>query len=132
MLYLMATTVDIRNFTRRATPRLPFQDAVAAVLPGWDISLVFAGETRAQKLNQALRKKDYVPNVLSYESGPKSGEIIICLSVADRQAPSYGLSPKNYCLYLFIHGLHHLKGHPHGATMEQRERALLARFGIRI
>ncbi|MES2225927.1 MAG: rRNA maturation RNase YbeY [Patescibacteria group bacterium] len=124
----MKGTLDIKNFTRRKAPGLPFADVAHAVLPGWDISLVFAGETRAQALNVALRGKDYIPNVLSYEAGPESGEIIICPLVADRQAPSYDLSPKNYCLFLFIHALLHLKGQRHGATMERYERAYLARF----
>ena len=125
------TTVDIRNFTRRRPAAgMPFQKLAEAVLPGWEISLVFAGETRAQSLNIALRKKDYVPNVLSYETGNKAGEIIICPAVAKRQCASYGLSEKNFIAYLFIHGLLHLKGHPHGATMERHEQALLTRYGL--
>jgi len=125
----VATTLDTRNFTRRnPAPGVPFLKIAEAVLPGWDISLVFAGETRAQSLNVALRNRDYIPNVLSYETGSKSGEIIICPAVAKRQAPSYGLSYKNFIAFLFIHGLLHLKGQPHGATMEKQERAILARF----
>lgn len=124
----MKTDLSIRNFTRTAPPRVPFKEAVDVVLPGWEISLVFAGEQRAKGLNIALRNKDYVPNVLSYEAGTKSGEIIICPVVARRQAPKYGLSYPHYVLYLFIHGLIHLKGHPHGATMERLERATLAQF----
>jgi probable rRNA maturation factor len=120
--------VDIRNFTRGQVPRLPFVEAAARTLPGWDISLVFAGEVRAKQLNRALRGKDYVPNVLSYAVGKKNGEIIICPPVAKRQASSYGLSYKNYLLYLFIHGCVHLAGEHHGPTMERKERAILARF----
>ncbi len=127
----MASTLDIRNFTRRApAPGVPFSKIAASVLPGWEISLVFAGERRAQQVNRALRNKDYVPNVLSYISGNKSGEIIICPRVAARQAPSYGMREKNFIAYLFIHGLLHLKGLPHGATMEKQERTILARFGL--
>jgi rRNA maturation RNase YbeY len=125
------TILDIRNFTRsRPAAGVPFQKIAAAVLPGWEISLVFAGETRAQQLNRALRKKDYVPNVLSYVSGRKSGEIIICPAVARRQAPSYGMPYPAFVAYLLIHGLLHLKGHPHGARMESNERAILTRFGF--
>jgi rRNA maturation RNase YbeY len=127
----VSTTLDIRNFTRRnPAPGVPFIKLAETVLPGWDISLVFAGETRAQSLNIALRNKDYIPNVLSYETGAKSGEIIICPPVAKRQAASYGLSYKNFIAYLFIHGLLHLEGYPHGATMERHEQALLTRFGL--
>ena len=124
----MKAELSIRNFTRSSAPRAPFAEAADAVLPGWEISLAFAGERRAQSLNLALRGKEYVPNVLSYEAGRKNGEIIICPAVAKRQAPSFGLSYPHYALFLFIHGLLHLKGHPHGATMERLERETLSRF----
>lgn len=127
----MATTLLVRNFTRRApAPGVPFESIAQKVLPGWEISLVFAGERRAQGINIALRNKDYTPNVLSYVSGAKSGEIIICPAVARKQAPDYGLSYTEFIAYLFIHGLLHLKGHPHGTTMEQHERTLMVRFGF--
>lgn len=124
----MASTLDTRNFTRSKAPVFPFRNAVDAVLPGWTISLVFAGETRAQTLNTKLRNKSYVPNVLSYEVGGKSGEIIICPSVAKKQAPLYDLSYTNMVGFLFIHGLLHLKGMAHGATMDKKEREVLSRF----
>lgn len=121
-------TVDTRNFTRQQVPAFPYARAAAAVLPGWDISLVFAGEDRARHMNEVLRSKDYVPNVLSYESGRKSGEIIICLTEARRQAPSYEMPYRTFVGFLFIHGLFHLAGRRHGPTMEREERALLARL----
>jgi rRNA maturation RNase YbeY len=124
----MASTVDVRVLTRRPAPVLPFTKMAEAALPGWDISLVFVGEKRAKDLNIALRKKDYVPNVLSYESGTKSGEIVICLAIAKKQAPEYEMSYTQFVAYLFIHGLLHLKGMPHGTTMERRERAILAQL----
>jgi len=122
------SNLDIRNFTRRSVPVFVYQKALDAILPGWDISLVFAGETRAKSLNLSLRNKDYIPNVLSYESGKKSGEIVICLNIAERQAASYDLSYKNMVGYLFIHALLHLKGLPHGATMDKQEREHLSRI----
>jgi len=128
----MAGTVDVRNFTRRAAPGVPYQRIASHILPKWDISLVFAGEQRAQKLNKQLRNKAYIPNVLSYESSAtkkeRSGEIIICLPVARQQAPNYGLSYRDFTAYLFIHGLLHLKGLPHGTTMDRYERELMSRF----
>jgi probable rRNA maturation factor len=124
----MSGTLDIRNFTRGPVPAFPFAEAAHSVLPGWEVSLAFAGEVRAQRLNMSLRGKDYVPNVLSYEAGARSGEIIICPSVARRQAPSYEMSDDEFVGFLFIHGLFHLKGHQHGATMERNERALLERL----
>lgn len=121
-------SVAITNFTRRSVPRFAYAKVAAAVLPGWDISLVFVGAARAQKLNVQLRKKSYIPNVLSYAVGEKNGEVFICLEEAARQAPAHDMSSRTFVLYLFIHALLHLKGWPHGATMEQWERKLLARY----
>jgi len=121
-------TVSVRNFTRQQVPRVAYHRIAGAVLPDWDISLAFVGPTKAKALNVSLRDKTYTPNVLSYEAGEKSGEIIICPAVAKKQAPRYGLSTGNFILLLFIHALLHLKGMPHGATMEARERQLLAKF----
>jgi rRNA maturation RNase YbeY len=98
------------------------------VLPGWDLSLAFVAPLQARGLNEELRGKSYVPNVLSYESGRKSGEIVICLSEAAKQAKSYGMTERAFVLYLFIHAVLHLKGWVHGGTMEKRERKLLAEF----
>lgn len=124
----MPTTLDTRNFTKSPIPKFSYKDALSATLPGWDMSLVFAGSTRAQSMNIRLRGKDYVPNVLSYESGTKSGEIVICLEVAKKQAPDYDMTYTEFVGFLFIHGCLHLKGERHGATMERKERLLLKRF----
>lgn len=120
--------LSTRNLTRRSVPGVPFTKIAKAILPTWELSLVFVTPEEAKRLNKTLRKKTYTPNVLSYESAPKSGEVIICLSVAKEQAPEYGLPYAAFVGLLFIHALLHLKGERHGTTMEKRERALLARF----
>lgn len=126
----MQGVVDTKNFTRRKAPVLVYKELAQAVLPGWEISLVFVGETRATNLNKALRGKDYAPNVLSYvlDEKTKSGEIIICLTVAEHQAPSYELSYKNFVGLLYIHGLLHIKGLDHSDKMEKREQELMQKF----
>jgi rRNA maturation RNase YbeY len=127
-LMALEPAVQVRNFTRREAPVFPYKDIAEVVLPGWEISLVFAGETRAKNLNIALRNKTYTPNVLSYAVGKKSGEIIICLNVAEKQAQSYGVSYEHFVVFLFIHGLLHLKGLPHGTTMEKHEQTFFTLF----
>lgn len=122
--------VSIKNLTRRTSSvaGLPFVRIAKEVLPGWEISLVFVSSKKALELNKKLRGKNYVPNVLSYAVGNKSCEIIICPSVAIKQAPAYSLLPTAYCLLLFIHAVLHIKGWVHGANMDKCERKLLARF----
>ncbi|MDO8593323.1 MAG: rRNA maturation RNase YbeY [bacterium] len=123
--------VAIKNLTRqhlKVVAGAVFSAVAEEVLPGWDVSLVFVGATRAKALNKKLRGKTYVPNVLSYVVGEKSAEIIICPSEAAKQAPSFNLTPYTFTLYLFIHGALHIKGWAHGARMETCERNLLARY----
>jgi ssRNA-specific RNase YbeY (16S rRNA maturation enzyme) len=61
-----------------------------------------------------------VSNVLAFPLSKTSGEILICKAAA-----------KPYTVeYLFIHGLLHLKGHKHSATMEREENRLLKQFGL--
>lgn len=122
-------SVSIQNLTRRRTAsRVVFSAVAKEILPGWDISLVFVGPAKARALNKQLRGKDYVPNVLSYALDDESGEVIICLAEAKKQAPDFSMSERDFVLYLFIHGLLHIKGRVHGATMERSERKLLAKF----
>ena len=125
------TGVETKNLTRRPVPRFAYTAVAETVLPGWTISLVFIGPKKAAALNLQLRGKSYVPNVLSYELGKRSGEIIICLQEAERQAPAHEMRSREFVLYLFIHGLLHLKGWAHGGTMEQCEQTLMAQFAKR-
>jgi len=124
----MKTRVEIKNLTRRPSPRFAYTKLAASVLPDWDISLVFVGPKKAQDLNIQLRNKSYTPNVLSYALGEKSGEIFICLAEAAKQAPAHSMHDREFVLFLFIHGLLHLKGWAHGGTMERCERKLLSQF----
>ena len=134
---MVKARVAIRNLTRRTrVPRFAYAKIAQAVLPGWGISLVFVGPKQARELNTRLRKKTYIPNVLSYRLGmavpdeafAKSGEIFICLTEAEKQAPQHGMEKCTFVLSLFIHGLLHIKGWAHGGTMERCEKKLLARF----
>lgn len=120
--------VAVTNRTRRTTPRFAYDTVASAAAPGWEVSLAFVTPKEAQRINMVLREKEYVPNVLSYVVGEKSGEIVICLAEAARQAPDFDMDPSTFVLFLFIHGCLHLIGGRHSATMERRERKLLAQF----
>jgi probable rRNA maturation factor len=61
------------------------------------------------------------------------GDVVVCPSVAARNATDHGVSLEDEVALLVVHGLLHLLGMDHGEddeaeTMEQRERELLARF----
>ena len=94
----------------------------------YTLSLTFIGDARSQTLNKTYRRKDYPTNVLSFPLDAASGEILINLALAKREARKFGTTQARHTTYLFIHGLLHLKGHTHGDTMEKQEKALLKRF----
>jgi ssRNA-specific RNase YbeY (16S rRNA maturation enzyme) len=109
-------TFSITNKTTRAVPRAPFVEIKNKVLgEKYELSLVFVGKSISHKLNLQYRDKDKPTNVLSFPLSKTSGEIFIDLSFKEH-------SP----IFLFIHGLLHLKGMQHGATMEREEKKLLA------
>jgi len=112
-------------------PRARYGEIKRAVLgTRYHVSLSFVGRTRARAYNQAHRGKSYVPNVLSFPLDHSMGEIIICPEIAKREAPKFNLTYTGYVTYLFIHGLLHLKGYDHGATMEKLEARYTRQFNV--
>ncbi len=71
-------------------PRHPYEAIAESILPGWEISLAFVSPSIAKNLNKKLRKKTYTPNVLSYQVGDRSGEVIICLERPNSSRPNIG------------------------------------------
>ncbi len=113
-------------------PKHPYEKMADAVLgKKYTLTLAFIGEVRAQKLNKAHRKASYVPNVLSFPLDATTGEIYITPEVAKREAKKFHMTVNGYIGYLFIHGLVHLKGYDHGATMERIEQKYVRLFNLR-
>ncbi len=124
-------TVSITNTTRSKTPRGPWQAMKDDILgTRYQVSLVFVGATRAQKLNQTHRGKSYVPNVLSFPLDNTTGEIYIAPTVAKKEAEKFNLSIAGYIQYLYIHGLLHLKGMDHGGTMDKAEMKYRTKYKV--
>lgn len=117
------------SHTTKSYPRLPYEKIKNEILGNkYSLSLVFLGETRAQKLNQETRKKNYVPNVLSFELDKSAGEIFITPAVARREAAGFDHTYNEHICYLFIHGLLHLKGLDHGPKMDKLEEKYLNKY----
>lgn len=103
-------------------PVLPFKKMKEEIVgKNYQLSLAFVGEKRAKTLNEQYRQKTYVPNVLSFPLDKNTGEIYICTQKAKLEAKEYDMTYKNFVGFLFIHGLLHLKGLDHGATMTKAE-----------
>lgn len=120
------------SHTSKSFPKLPYSEMKDTVLgKKYSLSLAFIGKVRAQALNAQYRNATYVPNVLSFPLQKDIGEIYITPTIAEREAPKYDLTKEGYIGYLFIHGLLHLKGYPHGATMEKAEQKFMKLFSIK-
>ena len=112
-------------------PHLPYQEIGDAVLgKDYVLSLVFVGERRAQTLNTRYRNATYIPNILSFPLDLTHGEIYITPLRAKKEAPKWNMTIRGYIGFLFIHGILHLKGHLHGATMEEAEKKLVSSFSL--
>lgn len=113
--------VTVTNSTKGRYPRLPFTQIKNRVLgKNYELSLVFCGNVLSRRLNRTYRNKDYPTNVLSFSLSENSGEIFINL----RRLKGFSIGN------LYVHGLFHLKGLDHGATMEQAEEKIRKEFRI--
>lgn len=113
----------------RSIPHLPFGKMKDDILGGqYELSLVFVGDTRSRTLNKIYRGKTYVPNILSFPLEKDCGEIYINPTQARREAKKFNMTPTGFIGFLFIHGLLHLKGYAHGATMDKVEIRYIKKF----
>lgn len=121
--------VNINHTVKKAPPKLPYQAVKDELLgKGYELSLNFVGEKRARQINQQSRGKSYVPNVLSFPLHNLSGEIYITPAVVKRESKDWQHSYEKHVLFLFIHGLLHLKGFDHGEKMESLEEKFLKKY----
>lgn len=119
----------LTNTTRGNYPRLPFMDMKGSVLgDSYELTLVFIGDKRSRTLNRTHRKKDYPTNVLSFPLSKNLGEIYIAMPRVRIEAKKFDMTPTEFAGYLFIHGMLHLKGYPHGATMDKLESKYMRAF----
>jgi probable rRNA maturation factor len=110
------------NRTRQRLPLAFLQRAATATLTtlhitSGSVTVAFVGARRARTLNREFRKKDRATNVLSfsYERSRASltGDVVVCVPVAAREAKNYGRSVQNHLAMLVVHGIVHLAGHDH-------------------
>ena len=118
--------------TKGRIPILPFVDIKEAILgKNYELSLVFPTLDQSQELHLQWKKKSGPVNILSFPLDETSGEIILTLSQARREAKKYGRGYHNHLIFLFIHGCLHLKGMTHGAKMEQQEGIFYEQFMLK-
>lgn len=91
-----------------------------------EISLSLVDSSQIRKLNRQYRNIDRATDVLSFEHNTwitenvnLLGEIIICVSVAKKQAKLHNRTQKWEFTLLAIHGLLHLVGYDHITKQEE-------------
>ncbi|MBI2109322.1 MAG: rRNA maturation RNase YbeY [Parcubacteria group bacterium] len=125
------STISITNKTNGRLPRLPFSDIKNTVLgKQYNLSIVFIKNALSKNLNKRYRKKNNPANVLSFPLETHMGELFIDIEEARWEAHTNKRMLKNQILYLFIHGLFHLKGYRHNSTMEDKEARVRKKFSV--
>ena len=112
----------------------------AALETNAEITVRIVDAEEAQALNNDYRRKDYVPNVLTFEYGEIApdvlgGDVVICAPVVEREAIEQNKPLKDHYAHMTIHGVLHLQGYDHivpadADIMESHEAAILRRFRI--
>jgi probable rRNA maturation factor len=117
--------------TKEKVPPCPFKDIKDEVLgKKYDLNLIITSPERMKELNTIYRDKTVSTDVLSFPLSDTEGEIYISLEETRKMAPDFDRSYENFFVFLFIHGCTHLKGHDHGAIMEDIEVKIRQKFGI--
>ena len=109
--------------------------ALAAILPGSQVTLRVVGTAEGRRLNRSFRKRNYATNVLSFSYGRCHGDIVLCHPVISREAKEQRKSLAAHYAHLVVHGILHLRGHDHArksdaARMEHMEIRILRRLGF--
>lgn len=88
----------------------------------FEVNLGFVSGEKIKELNRIYRGNDKVTDVLSFklEEDSEGGDIIICLSVAKKQAQKAEMSVDEEVAFLLTHGILHLAGYNHYREGERR------------
>ncbi len=129
------TVSFVVSFGEKIPARLQkkFAPIARAVLEAnYELDVSFVSSRRIQEVNKQYRDKDKPTNILSFPFSDASGQIIICPVIAKKEASSLSIAADEYIQFLFIHGLLHLIGFDHGATMERKEQEYCTRFKLKL
>jgi probable rRNA maturation factor len=125
----MQEAFSLINKTHGKPPRLPFARLKDAILgTSYTLSVALVTPKESHRLNLAHRAKDKPTNVLSFVYEKNSGELVLDVATAKKDASNFDMPQATFLLYLVIHGMLHLKGYDHGSTMEKEERKWLDQF----
>lgn len=98
----------------------------------------FVDEVEGRELNATYRHKDYATNVLTFDYAHEprvEADIVICVSVLQRQARDQLKTFEAHLAHLIVHGVLHAHGYDHlneeeAEKMEGRETEILTGLGF--
>lgn len=117
-----------------------FQDAVVHALRALRvtravISCAVVDDDEIHAINRQYLGHDYATDIITFplETKPLEAELVISADTARRQARDYGVSVREECVRLAIHGILHLTGYDDTdetarRRMKRKEDALVAQF----
>ena len=94
-----------------------------------EVNYAFVSPRQIRQLNRQFRQVDQVTDVLSFPDGdlnPETnrhfmGDVLICRSVARKQAQALGHSLAREITFLQVHGTLHLFGYDHIIPADERK-----------
>ena len=122
-------------FVRLVLQRAASIPEVAARLPDGTatVAVRLTGDTELRRLNREYAGEDSVTDVLSFAgSGEHVGDLAISWPTAVRQSNTFGHDAETEVALLSVHGLLHLLGWDHAATLQRREMNRLTRATLKL
>ena len=126
---------------RAALPRHAVTRAIRhALADDAEITVRIVGEEEGRALNKSYRKKDYAPNVLTFDYAQEPvvlADLVLCAPVVAREAKEQGKTLEAHYAHLLVHGTLHAQGWDHETSeadaeeMEAYEIDILAELGIK-
>lgn len=126
-------------------PPIDPQRAVAAALAAEKVAgvelvridLALVGDETIHRLNRDFLQHDYPTDVLSFDLGEGSGEVIVSVDTARTNAEEYGVPADHELLLYVVHGVLHIAGlrdktESEAAAMRRAEAAALRLCGIEL
>ncbi|WP_084102127.1 rRNA maturation RNase YbeY [Demequina sp. NBRC 110051] len=138
--------IDVNNETDIDVDEIEFSELATYVLremhvaDGAELSIIFVDEPAMEQLHIQWMDEPGPTDVLSFpmdelrpgtadEPTPAGllGDIVVCPTVAARQAQTAGHTPEEEMLLLTTHGILHLLGYDHAEPEEEKEMFALQR-----
>src|SRR3989344_1839376 len=101
----------INNTTEAKIPKVDFEGIKNVILgKKYELSFIIVKKSEIRKLNKKYRNVNQPTDILSFPLSKNLGEIYINPEMTKLEAKKFNRNYKNFLIFLFIHGLVHLKG----------------------